>query len=124
MASCDEIKSWGIALERLREDRGIAKTELCYRARMGLPEYRVICHELKKGPSVETLGRLLEALECSWGEWGNIYDAVQAGMASKQEPVGLKPAVNDHRTPGGARSKHPLPRGTPPLPRLGRKATP
>lgn len=107
MGSADELKIWGRVFERLREERGISTTEMCYRARMGLPQYRVICYKLIDGPSVQTIERLLKALDCTWGEWGITYDAMQAGLASKQEPVVLKPAVNDAPARGSSRKPPP-----------------
>jgi DNA-binding Xre family transcriptional regulator len=59
------LRPWGIALERLREERGMKASELCYRVRMGQPQHHKICTQSKDGPTLDTLGRLLVALECS-----------------------------------------------------------
>lgn len=109
--SGDEMKLWGQALERLREDRGLSLRDVCYRAGMERPQYRVICYKLVAGPSLDTLDRLLRAMGCTWQDWAEVYDALHAGLASKQEPVVLKPAVND----GPARGvrKPPPSRGAP-----------
>lgn len=112
-----EMRPWGVALEYLREQRGIKSSELCYRVRMGQPQYHRICTQLKDGPTMDTLGRLLKALGYSWEEWGRTYDAVLAGIAAElEEPPPLKRASNDAPHGGVSRGK---PRATP-LPRHSR----
>lgn len=117
-----EMRPWGVALEYLREQRGIKSSELCYRVRMGPPQYHRICTQLKDGPTMDTLGRLLKALGYSWEEWGRTYDAVLAGLAAQPEPSPpLKRAIND--TPRG-RSAQGNPRGTPASQRKDRGVPP
>lgn len=92
----EELKPWGVALEQLRESRGISKGDLCRDARIERPEYRVICYKQVKGPSLETLERLLCALGCTWTEWGAIYDSVTASagvLPVKRMPVKEVPST-------------------------------
>ena len=65
-----ELKPWGSALEHLREMRGLSKGDVCRKAGIERPEYRVICYKLTKGPSMDKVGALLKALGCTWTEWG------------------------------------------------------
>lgn len=122
MGSADELKPWGRVFERLRVQRGLTITELCYRARMGPPQYRVICYKLVDGPSFQTMERLLKALNCTWGEWGGTVDAMQAGAAQASAPVAqeLKAVVGERRKPDPGRGRRigldPPPKGLKPHP--------
>lgn len=80
------LKPWGIALERLRENRLLSKSELCHLAWLDRSEYNAICRKQSKGPSIDTMERLLLALRCTWMEWGAVYEAVkhEAGRSAKQ----------------------------------------
>lgn len=86
MESANKLRPWGIALERLRMDRGLTSSELCYRVRMGQPQYLKIIAQSKNGPTFGTLKQLLSALNCTWTEWGERCDAVEeANLATNTQ---------------------------------------
>lgn len=106
MTGVGNLKIWGRVFERVRESRGLSITEMCYRARMGPPQYRVICYKLTDGPSVQTIDRLLKALDCTWGEWGATYDAI-AESPAPQFPQPLPPPRQKLVVNGLPRSRPP-----------------
>lgn len=129
MAAMDgaEFREWGEVLERLRVERGLSIGEICRRAPMERSQYYRICHGAKDGPSFMILDRLLKAMGCTWTEWGRTCDALQAGSASRREPVALPAAANEGRArPSKVDTRKPPPsRGAPPpLLRRGHKVIP
>ena len=64
------MKPWGQVLEHLREQSGFSKGEVCRKAGIERPEYRVICYKLTKGPSMDKVTVLLRAIGSNWSEWG------------------------------------------------------
>ena len=91
----NEMKPWGIALERLREERVLSIGELCRGADMERSQYARLCKKFVEGPSIVTMQRLLDAMKCTWAEWGQVYDSVMVGAAPRDE-VPLKKAVGHH----------------------------
>lgn len=72
------VTPWGQALDRLfrRWENvlyGQTLAEMCRRAKIERGEWWKILHQSKKGPSIEKMDALLDAMDATWNDWARFY---------------------------------------------------
>jgi transcriptional regulator with XRE-family HTH domain len=76
--------AWGKAFEVLRERvearkrksgdlKGYSQYQLCKDADMAQSQYRKLLQEGVKGPQLQTMQKLLNAMEFTWKDWADTY---------------------------------------------------
>ena len=73
----EKLKPWGLALKNLLNASGLSQNALVKLADMDNNEFYRMCRG-SRGPGVKQLDRVLRAMNRTWHDWADAYEAVKA----------------------------------------------
>lgn len=83
------VTKHGKALEALRERAHLSRGELCRALGWERSQYYRMCVKSKRGPTIEIMNRILNAMEMEWDDWAEAYEDVRVkGRASPRQKAG------------------------------------